>query len=236
MQCKTSCWMWVKCTLSVMYMTAKSPENLPPTPPQLWKPCFFFKYLSHLSLHFPFSLSVSLFLFLSHTQDLEHFISSFNALMEHTSHVEQQLRLQHEANDPETAEEVLTRHIQLHDQLKKAPQNTIREGNELLRSLEQVSMHMCVWEREGWGERGRKRFRFKWLMGGWKRGETSLVPRPPHPMFSILHAWNPDGTHVQSIGVSEYRQSYLKQHPKINSVHTSFFYHLIYQDSPIFWV
>ena len=64
--------------------------------------------------------------------------------MEHTSHVEQQLRLQHEANDPETAEEVLTRHIQLHDQLKKAPQNTIREGNELLRSLEQVSMHMCV--------------------------------------------------------------------------------------------
>ena len=58
--------------------------------------------------------------------------------MEHTSHVEQQLRLQHESNDPETAEEVLTRHIQLQEQLKKAPQNTIREGNELLRSLEQV--------------------------------------------------------------------------------------------------
>ena len=59
--------------------------------------------------------------------------------MEHTSHVEQQLRLHHETNDPETAEEVLSRHIQLQEQLKKAPQNTIREGNELLRSLEQVS-------------------------------------------------------------------------------------------------
>lgn len=64
--------------------------------------------------------------------------------MEHTSHVEQQLRLQHEASDPETAEEVLSRHIQLQDQLKKAPQNTIREGNELLRSLEQVCMTVCV--------------------------------------------------------------------------------------------
>ena len=68
--------------------------------------------------------------------------------MEHTSHVEQQLRLQHEASDPETAEEVLSRHVQLQDQLKKAPQNTIREGNELLRSLEQVCVHVCVCERE----------------------------------------------------------------------------------------
>ncbi len=71
--------------------------------------------------------------------------------MEHTSHVEQQLRVQHEPSDPETAEEVLTRHIQLQDQLKKAPQNTIREGNELLRSLEQVRIYMyqcvyvCTW-------------------------------------------------------------------------------------------
>lgn len=71
---------------------------------------------------------------------MEHFIASFNALMEHTAHVEQQLHLDQEAADVETAEEFLGRHMQIQDQLKKAPQNTIREGNELLRDLEQVSM------------------------------------------------------------------------------------------------
>ena len=40
--------------------------------------------------------------------------------------------------DMETAEDALTRHDQIHDQLRKAPQSTIREGNELLRRLEQV--------------------------------------------------------------------------------------------------
>ena len=44
-----------------------------------------------------------------------------------------------EGGDVETAEDTLTRHDQIHDQLRKAPQNTIREGNELLRRLEQVS-------------------------------------------------------------------------------------------------
>ena len=81
--------------------------------------------------------------------------------MEHTSHVEQQLRLQYEPNDPESAEDVLARHIQLQDQLKKAPQNTIREGNELLRSLEQVGVSESI-EREcvcvgGGGGRERER-------------------------------------------------------------------------------
>ena len=74
----------------------------------------------------------------SSPQKLEHFIASFNALMEHTAHVEQQLHLDQEAADVETAEEFLGRHMQIQDQLKKAPQNTIREGNELLRALEQV--------------------------------------------------------------------------------------------------
>ena len=61
--------------------------------------------------------------------------------MEHTSHVEQQLHMQGEegeGGDVETAEDALTRHVQIHDQLRKAPQTTIREGNELLRRLEQV--------------------------------------------------------------------------------------------------
>ena len=79
-------------------------------------------------------------LFLLPPQKMEHFIASFNALMEHTAHVEQQLHLDQEAADVETAEEFLGRHMQIHDQLKKAPQNTIREGNELLRDLEQVSI------------------------------------------------------------------------------------------------
>ena len=72
------------------------------------------------------------------SQDLEQFIASFNALMEHTSHVEQQLRVEQEGGDVETAEDALTRHLQIQDQLRKAPQNTVREGNELLRRLEQV--------------------------------------------------------------------------------------------------
>ena len=66
--------------------------------------------------------------------------------MEHTSHVEQQLhdgggggeREREEGRDVETAEDALTRHVQIQDQLRKAPQSTIREGNELLRRLEQV--------------------------------------------------------------------------------------------------
>ena len=58
--------------------------------------------------------------------------------MEHTSHVEQQLNVEQEGGDVETAEDALTRHLQIHDQLRKAPQNTVREGNELLRRLEQV--------------------------------------------------------------------------------------------------
>ena len=77
---------------------------------------------------------------LTPSQDLEHFISSFNALMEHTEHVEQQLRLEHNTRDVETAEEALERHLPMQDQLKKAPLNTIREGNELLRALEQVGL------------------------------------------------------------------------------------------------
>ena len=103
-------------------------------------------FLSHKHTHTHTHTQHTLSLFPSHTQDLERFIASFNALMEHTSHVEQQLRMQQEGEgggreggDVETAEDTLTRHDQIHDQLRKAPQNTIREGNELLRRLEQVS-------------------------------------------------------------------------------------------------
>lgn len=53
--------------------------------------------------------------------------------------MEQQLQVEQEGTDVETAEDALTRHIQIQDQLRKAPQNTVREGNELLLRLEQVS-------------------------------------------------------------------------------------------------
>ena len=72
-------------------------------------------------------------------QNLEHFISSYNALMEHNSRLELQLGLEHPAQDLESAEDVLSRHNMLQDQFKKAPQSAMREANDLLRSLEQVS-------------------------------------------------------------------------------------------------
>ena len=52
------------------------------------------------------------------------------------------MREEQEGKDVETAEDALTRHVQMHDQLRKAPQNTVREGNELLRTLEQVKQVM----------------------------------------------------------------------------------------------
>ena len=58
--------------------------------------------------------------------------------MEHTAHVEQQLTADQEPSSVEIAEECLARLVQMQEQLRKAPQNTIREGNELLRALEQV--------------------------------------------------------------------------------------------------
>lgn len=58
--------------------------------------------------------------------------------MEHTAHVEQQLMADQEPSSVEVAEECLARLVQMQEQLRKAPQNTIREGNELLRALEQV--------------------------------------------------------------------------------------------------
>ena len=68
--------------------------------------------------------------------------------MEHTAHVEQQLRLDQEPENVESSEELLARHIQMQDQLWKAPQNTLREGGEFLRQIEQVcvcvSVSVCV--------------------------------------------------------------------------------------------
>ena len=59
--------------------------------------------------------------------------------MEQQLHGEQE----EEGGDVETAEDALTRHIQIQDQLRKAPQSTVREGNELLRRLEQVRI-LCT--------------------------------------------------------------------------------------------
>ena len=60
--------------------------------------------------------------------------------MEHTAHVEQQLVADGDPSDVEVAQECLTRLMEMQEQLRKAPQNTIREGNDLLRALEQVGV------------------------------------------------------------------------------------------------
>ena len=66
--------------------------------------------------------------------------------MEHTAHVEQQLVADGDPSDVEVAQECLTRLMEMQEQLRKAPQNTIREGNDLLRALEQVGVvNMWVW-------------------------------------------------------------------------------------------
>lgn len=60
--------------------------------------------------------------------------------MEHTAHVEQQVVGDESEGGVAEVEEALVRLVQMQDQLRKAPQNTIREGNELLRTLEQVGV------------------------------------------------------------------------------------------------
>ena len=66
--------------------------------------------------------------------------------MEHTAHVEQQLVADGDPSDVEVAQECLTRLMEMQEQLRKAPQNTIREGNDLLRALEQVGVvNKWVW-------------------------------------------------------------------------------------------
>lgn len=60
--------------------------------------------------------------------------------MEHTAHVEQQLVSDPDPGSVEGVEDCLARLAQMQEQLRKAPQNTIREGNELLRTLEQVGV------------------------------------------------------------------------------------------------
>ncbi len=67
--------------------------------------------------------------------------------MEHTAHVEQQLVVDDGGGGVAEVEEALTRVVQMQEQLRKAPQNTIREGNELLRTLEQVGVYINHFDR-----------------------------------------------------------------------------------------
>ena len=71
-------------------------------------------------------------------QDLEHFISLFNALMEHSTHIEQQIKMEQENSEADSIEDQLKHHLPLQDMMKRAPQDAIRKGNDLLRTLEQV--------------------------------------------------------------------------------------------------
>ena len=50
-----------------------------------------------------------------------------------------------EPTSVEVVEECLRRLVQMQEQLRKAPQSTIREGNDLLRTLEQVGVVCDDW-------------------------------------------------------------------------------------------
>ena len=70
-------------------------------------------------------------------------MSLYNGLMEHSAHIEQQIHME-ETSEAESLEEQLKHHLPLQDMVKRAPQDTVRKGNELLRTLERV---------RGWGLR-----------------------------------------------------------------------------------
>ena len=69
-------------------------------------------------------------------QNLERFISSFHALMEHSTHLEQQIQVDHNSPSVPQAKEQLARLTELGDQIEKSPQTTVRDGMSLLRSFE----------------------------------------------------------------------------------------------------
>lgn len=65
--------------------------------------------------------------------------------MEHSTHIEQQIHMEHENAEADSYEEQLKRHLPLQDMVKRAPQDAIRKGNDLLRNLERVSECGEVW-------------------------------------------------------------------------------------------
>jgi hypothetical protein len=71
---------------------------------------------------------------------LEHLISLYNSLMEHSHHIEQQIHMEQENAESDSFEEQLKHHLPLHDMVKRAPQDAIRKGNDLLRTLERVGV------------------------------------------------------------------------------------------------
>ena len=59
--------------------------------------------------------------------------------MEHSTHIEQQIHMEQESSESDSLEEQLKHHLPLQDMVKRAPQDAIRKGNDLLRTLERVS-------------------------------------------------------------------------------------------------
>lgn len=71
---------------------------------------------------------------------MEHFISLYNGLMEHGTHIEQQIHMERDNAEADSSEDQLKRHLPLQDMVKRAPQDARRKGNELLRNLERVGV------------------------------------------------------------------------------------------------
>ena len=73
-------------------------------------------------------------------QDLEHLISLYQSLMEHCQHIQQQIHMEQENAEADSFEDQLKHHLPLQDMVKRAPQDAIRKGNDLLRTLERVGV------------------------------------------------------------------------------------------------
>jgi len=67
-------------------------------------------------------------------------VSLVSSLMEHTNHLEHQIKMEQEGPDTESAEDQLKQHLPLQDMLRRAPQDALRKGSELLATLERVCL------------------------------------------------------------------------------------------------
>ena len=72
-------------------------------------------------------------------------MSLVSSLMEHTTHLEHQIRMEQDGGvEAESTEDQLKQHLPLQDMLRRAPQDALRKGSELLVNLERVSQkYVC---------------------------------------------------------------------------------------------
>jgi len=70
------------------------------------------------------------------SQNLEQFIMDVESLLDHMTHLEHHMKKEHVVEDVEGAEHVLHLHDNLEDELKMCAQDILKEGRELIGSIE----------------------------------------------------------------------------------------------------